>query len=45
MGLGCTIKGGEMPISVITGGRAEVVLPQTLEVGGRGGGCYFPRWR
>ncbi len=33
----------EMPISVNTGGRAEVILTQLLERGGGGGGCGSPR--
>ncbi len=33
---GCTNKGVKMPNSVNTGGRAEVMLIQTLETGGRG---------
>ncbi len=34
-----------MLISVNTGGRAEVILTQTLEIGGGGSGCGSPCWR
>ncbi len=39
VGGGCANKWLEMLISVNTGGRAEVILTQTLETGGGGGGC------
>ncbi len=35
----------EMPISINTGGRAEVVLTQTLETGGGSCGYGSPRRR
>ncbi len=43
-GWGNTNKGVEMPISVNSGGRADIMLAQTLETGGGGVGCGPPRF-